>query len=508
MKYLVGIDLGTQSTKAALISEEGAIVRDSAAPTNLIYPEEGAVIQDPEEMLGSVVKAVRDVMDASGINPSDVEGVCLDGQMAGVMGVDRDGRAAIPYDSWLDTRCGGARGAFLDFGEERVIELTGGPVSYTAGPKILWWKENHPDAYAKIHKFVQPAAYCTMRLCGLTGDEAFYDHTYLHFSGFADTARRQWSDELIEGVGADAAKFPRILRPWDRVGGLTEEMATACGLRAGTPAVAGCGDTAATSFGAGVTRPGLMFDVAGTASVLACSVDRFAPDTKHKTIMFAPSVAEGLYTPMAYINGGGMCLRWFRDDVLGGALSYDELDALAAEVKPGSENLFFVPQFSGRVCPNDTLVRGAYIGLSWAHGRGHLFRAIREGIAYEYAIYKDIIDGLAPDQKYERVLSVGGGSASKLFARIKADALGVPVCAGAVADTAMLGCASIAGYGTGLFDNIARLTLDEGSYTEYTAPNEEYYNNYQARKEIFAGLYDALHPAYDKLLREGTIKEG
>ena len=499
MKYLIGIDLGTQSTKTGLVSEDGKVKYEAITPSNLIYPDKDAIEQDPEEMLGSVLTTIKEVVEASGTDPSDIEGICIDGQMAGVMGVDKDGMAAIPYDSWLDTRCGSARHAFLEYGEERVIEISGGPVTYTAGPKIMWWKENHPDTYAKIYKFVQPGSYCTMRLCGLGGDEAFYDHTYLHFSGFADTGNKKWSAELIEGVGADASKFPRIIRPSDKVGGLTDEMARACGLLPGTPVVAGCGDTAATSFGAGITKPGLMFDVAGTASVLAYAVDKFAPDTEHKTIIFAPSVAEGLYTPMAYINGGGLCLKWFRDEVLGKDLSYDELDALADKVKPGSENLFFVPHFSGRAYPNDDLVKGAFIGLQWTHGRGHMFRAIRESIAYEYAIYKDIMDRLVPGQNYEYILGVAGGSASKVFKQIKADVLGTPYRSGVVADTALLGCASIAGYGVGMFDDIAKITLDVDDYKEQTLPDSQKYADYSARKEILAGLYGSLHDTYGRL---------
>ncbi|MDR1291994.1 MAG: hypothetical protein LBJ91_01155 [Clostridiales Family XIII bacterium] len=501
MNHLIGIDIGTQSTKAGLMTEDGRLVSEYAAESRLIYPEEGAVIQDPDEMLSSAISAVRAVMDESGIAPSDVAGLCIDGQMAGVMGVGRDGAAAIPYDSWLDTRCGASRRAFIDYGEERVIAITGGPVSYTAGPKIMWWKENHPEAFDRVYKFVQPAAYCTMRLCGLDGDEAFYDHTYLHFSGFADTARKVWSDELMESLGVGKDKFPRILRPYDKVGGLTADMASLCGLLPGTPLVAGCGDTAAASFGAGVTEPGIIFDVAGTASVLACAVPTFAPDKEHKTILFAPSVMDGLYTPMAYIGGGGMCLRWYRDDILRGAASYGELDEGAASVPAGCEGLLFVPQFSGRVCPNDTLVRGAYIGLGWVHGREHLYRAIMEGIAYEYAIYYDIIKGLAPDQRYDRVLSVGGGSGSAVFAQIKSDMLGVPVSACKEADTALLACCSIAGYGVGLYGDITRLVAHASDYSKSASPHGPAHEVYEAQKEVFAGLYGALHDTYERLLR-------
>ncbi|GHU63320.1 xylulokinase [Clostridia bacterium] len=498
MNYLIGIDLGTQSTKAGLVSENGQFVCEAAAASNLIYPEAGAVEQDPEEMLASVILTIKEVLAQSKIAPGDVAGIGIDGQMAGIMGVGKDGLAAIPYDSWLDTRCGKSRKAFLDFGEERTIALTGAPVTYAHGPKILWWKQERPEAYRKIYKFVQPGSYCAMRLCGLSGDEAFIDHTYLHFSGFADTARKCWSEELIEGLELDGNKLPAITTPWAKIGGLTAEMAEATGLFAGTPVVAGCGDTAATSFGAGIVRSGLLFDVAGTASILSGAVGVFAPDIKNKTILFAPSVVPGLYTPMAYINGGGMCLNWFRDDVLGGKYSFDELNVLAADALPGSKNLIFLPHFSGRVCPNDTLVRGSFLNLSWEVGAPEMYRSILEGISYEYGLYLDIIRKLVPDQTYEKVVSIGGGSKNQTLAQIKADVLGIPISKGDQADTAMIGCCSIAGYGVGLFDDLTKLVM--GTEGEMTAPDPSLYEFYGKRKAIYADVFDALHGVYRDLL--------
>jgi xylulokinase len=498
MNYLIGVDLGTQATKASLCDERGAVIAEATEESNLIHPEPGAVEQDPEEMLSSVLNTIKAVLEKSGIQPSDVAGVGIDGQMAGILAVDRSGRAAIPYDSWLDTRCGKSRYAFLDFGEERTIELTGAPVTYAHGPKIVWWRDERPDAYKRIHKFTQPGSYCAMRMCGTPGDEAFVDHTYLHFSGFADTARKRWSDELVGGIGIDAEKLPRILRPWDKIGGVTQEMASRCGLRQGTPVVAGCGDTAASTFGAGITRSGLMIDVAGTASILACAVDVFAPDKKHKTIMFAPSVVEGLYTPMAYINGGGMCIKWFRDDVTGKKYSYRELDDMAGDVPPGSDNLIFMPHFSGRVCPNDTLVRGSYVNLTWKHGAAHMYRAIMEGIAYEYGIYSDIINELAPGQKYDVVIGVGGGSKSKIFTQIKADVLGIPFSRNREVDTAALACCAITGYGVGLYDSLTQLV---STPTESVAsPDAALKETYRARKEIYGDVFGALHGVYERLL--------
>ena len=499
MNYLIGVDLGTQGTKTTLLDENCNVVKEAFEASRLIYPEAGAVEQDPEEMLGSVLRTIRAVVETSGIDPGRVAAIGLDGQMAGVVGIDADGMDVTPYDSWLDTRCGKYRQPFLNFGEEKVISITGTPVTYAHGPKILWWKGEHPDIYKQIHSFVQPAVYCVMRMCGMTGDEAYIDYTYIHFAGFADTAAKEWSRELLDALDVDPAKMPRILRPFDVVGGLTKEMAAQCGLREGTPMVAGCGDTAATSFGAGITKSGLIFDIAGTASVLAFATKHYTPDTTHKTLLFANSVVEGLYTPMAYINGGGMCLKWLRDDILDKTYSYDELNEMAEQVPAGSENLLFLPHFSGRVCPNDTLTRGSYINLGWQHGKAHMYRAIMEGIAYEYGIYTDIILGLSKDLELSRIISVGGGSASAVFGQIKADVLGVPVSTINLADTATLACGVIAGYGVGLYDDMAAQIEKLSTIRSTIVPNPDLYDAYKKRQAIYASVFAELHEIYYQL---------
>jgi len=499
MNYLIGVDLGTQGTKTTLLDENCVVIKEAFEASRLIYPEAGAVEQDPEEMLGSVLRTIRQVVEGAGIDPKQVAGIGVDGQMAGIMAIDADGMAVTPYDSWLDTRCGKYRQPYLDLGEESVISITGTPVTYAHGPKILWWKHEHPEIYKKIHSFILPAVYCIMRMCGLKGEDAYTDYTYIHFSGFADTAKKRWSQELLRELDVDPAKMPRIIRPYDKVGGLTKEMAEQCGLPEGTPMVAGCGDTAATSFGAGIVKSGLVFDIAGTASILAFATEDFTPDVNHKTLLFASSVVEGLYTPMAYINGGGMCLKWLRDDVLGKAHTYDELNTMAEGILPGSENLLFMPHFSGRVCPNDTLVRGSYINLSWNHHKGHMYRAIMEGIAYEYGIYTDIIRDLSPDIALSRIISVGGGSASRVFGQIKADVLGTPVSGIKFADTAALGCCVIAGYGVGLYDDLIGQIEKTAAIQQTIQPNPELYGFYKKRKEIYNDVFTALHGVYDRM---------
>lgn len=481
-RVLISVDIGTQGTKAAAVDLEGNIVAEAFQASNLITPRPGVVEEDPREMLSSVINTIKAVVERLG--SAEVLAVGVAGQMAGILGIGADGEAVTHYDSWLDTRCAPYITMMKEKAGDLLVQTTGAPPSYTHGPKILWWKHERPEVYAQIAKFVVPSAYVVGRLVGLTGDEAYQDYTYLHFSGFADARNTKWSAELMDLFKVTPDKLPRIVVPWQVMGGLTQSMATLCGLPSGTPVVAGCGDSAATSLGAGITRPGQLFDVAGTASIFSCCVDRYAPDVTNKTLLYARSVVPDLWIPMAYINGGGMCLKWFRDNFTA-EQDYRQLDLEASECEPGSGDLIFLPHFSGRVAPNDPYVRGTWIGLTWSHTRGHLYRSIMEGIGYEYKLYFNIIKELMGDYKFSDVRVIGGGAKSAVFNSIKASILGQRYAALAVKDAASIGAAVVAGYGVGVFDDFQK-TLDSIiTVQDQVEPNLEHFKAYAPHVERY-----------------------
>jgi len=503
-KYLIGVDIGTQGTKTSLFDLSGRSVAESFEPSRLISPAPGAVEQDADEIYSSVLNTIREVVGKAGVKPGEVAAIGLDGQMAGIMGIDEDWNAVTPYDSWLDTRCEKYIRQIKQKAEDLVVKTTGCPVSYAHGPKILWWKHERPEAYERVSKFVLPGAYVAGRLSGLKAADAYIDYTHLHFSGYGDVYNNKWSEELLDIFDVERDKMPDIVEPWKVIGGLTGEAAQKSGLLEGTAVVAGCGDTAANSLGVGVTESGIAFDVAGTASVFSCCVDSYNPDVKYKTLLYPRSVIPGLWAPMAYINGGGLCIRWFKDNLTGSAkASYEELENEAEKLPPGSEGLVFLPHFGGRMCPNNPNVRGTYIGLTWTHGRGHMYRAILEGIAYEYGIYLRILKELQGEVSFAHVLAIGGGAKSRLFNSIKADVLGIPYVTLKTADTATLGCAVIAGYGVGLYGDIKK-TID-AMIEKIDRIEPDIHNNmkYKAYSRVYEGLFDALGSSYAQLQEAG-----
>jgi xylulokinase len=462
--FLLGVDLGTTATRAALYDPGARLVSEGRAQVPLHYPQPCAVEQDMQDFYQSAVRAIRQCMDSCRVSPVEVAGLAFDSQMAGIGAIDEDFSPAIRFDSWLDSRCQ----PFIEEMNRRIVErvtaLTGCPPTCNHGPKMLWWANERPADYARIVKFITPSAYVAGRAVKLRADEAFIDHTFLHFTGVSDAAQGRWSEELCDTLGIDIQRLPRIVDPSTVIGELSSEAAHDFGLKPGTPVAAGCGDTAAGALGAGVVKPGMLLDTAGTASVLACCTDRFVADTRHRALIVMRSVVPGIWNPLAYVSGGGLALGWYAREfsINNGPIvdfdeSYEELIASATGAPPGCDGLLFSPHLGGRTCPATPRMRGAWIGFSWGHTRRHFFRAILESIGYEYAWYLRILRELAPELNLIGTRVIGGGAKSEAWNQIKADILSVSYQQLALKECATWGSALIAGKACGVISDLAEV---------------------------------------------------
>ncbi len=497
MNYLIGMDIGTQGTKSILFDLDMNIIAEAFESSNLISPKPGVVWQEADEIYMSCVRTIREIMQKSGVSPSSIAAIGVDGQMAGIMGVDKDGEASTYYDSWLDMRCGKYMDEMRGIAGRRAVEITGGPITYTHGPKILWWKNEHPEAYEKTCKFVLPHGYVVGRMTGLKGDEAYFDYSCIQYSGFGDNRKKEWSDELLDIFGISRDKMARIVSPFDVVGKTTGAFAGAAGLAEGIPVVAGAGDTAASVFGSGMFESGMILDCAGTASVFCCVVDSYKADAENQTMTMMRSPADGFFMPLSYINGGGLCIRWFRDSFTGSpAATYDDLEREASAIQAGSEGILFVPHFGGRVLPNNPYVKGSFVGLDWKHTRGHMYRSIMEGIAYEYSYYYEILKKLYPETRFREMFTIGGGAKSALFNSIKSDVLGLPVTTFEMGDTALVGSAVIAGFGAGVLDDYKKPINKVSKKGRTVLPNMENHANYKKFAEQYLKVIDSLEGIY------------
>ena len=508
-KYLIGVDLGTSATKAALYRPDGTLVAEASAEVPIYYPKPGVVEQENDDFYRTAAKSVLECLSASGVDPRAVAAIAFDSQMAGIGSIDDDFRPATRFDSWLDMRCQPYIEQVARAHGPLVTRLTGCPPTCDHGPKMLWWKHEQPQEYGRIAKFVTPAGYVAGRMAGLKADRAFMDYTFIHFSGFSDARAGTWSSELCGLLGMDIEKLPQIVEPWRVVGEVQPEAARDSGLAPGTPIAAGAGDTAANALGAGVVRAGMLFDVAGTAAVLAGCTDRFVADEKNQALLTMRSVVPGLWNPLAYIGGGGLALRWFRDQFFNASHGvsqpaqndlYDRMSALAASVAPGCDGLFFSPHLGGRICPAAPGMRGAWVGFSWGHTQAHFFRAVLESVAFEYAYYLRILRDLLPDLKLFQARIAGGGARSSEWNQIKADVLGVPYQPLTRGELGTWGSALIAGQAVGLFTNVAETAYAAaGADGRLVQPRPEAVKVYEPLADQYIAWQRTLHQAFSGL---------
>jgi xylulokinase len=505
--YLIGIDIGTNGTKTAIFDDSGNLVSESFEESKLYYPKPGVVEQDLDEIYYSATNTIRECIKKSEINPYKIAGISIDGQMAGICGIDKDWNAVIPYDSWLDTRCREYI-VKLKEQEEEIIKTSGGPPTFSHGAKMLWWQNERPDFFKNIASFIMPGAYVAGKMADLKADKAFIDNTYIHFSCFADIINNRWSDKLVDDFEFSKEKLPKIVNPWEIIGKVGKKAAQLTGLVEGTPIAAGCGDQTANILGSAINRPGMVFDVAGTASVFSICSDKFKPDVKNKTLLTARTVFAELWYAIAYINGGGLNLRWFRDEIIKDQScnchsikdkEYIIYDDIASEVEEGSEKLIFIPHLGGRVCPNDPNLSGSFIGLTWRHKKKHLYRALLEAVAYEYAIYMNIEKTLVPDLRIEEARVIGGGSKSRFWNQIKSDILGIPYVKLKREEFGVLGSAILAGHATGIFPDM-RKTSDEFNRVSYrTSPDKKKHQFYKKYVDFYESFLEDSKPIFKKL---------
>ncbi|HQY92660.1 FGGY family carbohydrate kinase [Caldilinea sp.] len=506
--YLIGVDLGTSVVKTTLFDTAGHSLADATREAPLHQPAPGQAEQRGEDFYAAALATIGEVVAKSGAAPASVAAIAFDGQMAGAIAIDRAWNALTPwYPSALDNRYQPYVAAMQARVGDRLVALNGA-LPFLA-PRMLWWREQQPDLYRRIHKVLILANYVAGRMAEISADDAFIDPSYLTWIGVSDTARRAWSAELAEACEIPLEKLPAIVPATTVVGKLAPAAAAACGLAAGVPLVAGAGDQVAGFLGAGLVEAGQLVDVAGTFPVLATSLDSYFADTRHGMLQpLAGPLGPDHWYPMMYISGGGLTHRWVRDQLgaeelrqaaATGASAYALLDAQAAHLPPGAEGLMFIPHLVGRACPSDPDVRGAWLGFTWTHTKAHLYRAVLESIAYDYAAALAVVREYSPSVHFSEVRVIGGGANSDLWNQIKADVLGVPYVRLQRSDVAALGCAILAGAAVGIYPDLAATARRFSQTVGRIEPRPAYHRHYEAYVQAYIQAFDPLRSVYQTL---------
>jgi xylulokinase len=488
MATLIGVDVGTSGTRALAVTTDGELVAEANRPHELLTPRPGWSEQDPGEWWDAAQAALAEVAAAA----EDVVGLGLTGQMHGSVFLDAAGEVIRPALLWNDQRTAAECVEITErVGAERLLEIAGNPaLTGFQAPKVLWLARHEPDAYARVASVLLPKDYVRLRL---TGEQAT-DASDAAGTLLLDVRARDWSPAILDALAIPREWMPAVHEGPEVTGTLRDDLAAELGLPRGLPVAAGGGDNAAAAVGVGVVREGSLSSSIGTSGVIFSHRDAFAPDPSGRVHAFCHAVPGAWHLMSVTLSAGGS-LSWWRDQ-LGG--DFDALVAEAEAVEPGAEGLVFLPYLTGERTPHlDPDARGGFVGLTVRHGRGHLTRAVMEGVAFSMRDGLEIMRDLGtPD---DDVRAVGGGARSPLWLQLQADVYGRPIRRTVIDEGPAYGAALLAGVAAGAFadvgDAAARVRLRE----EVTEPDPERARRYAELYGVYASLYPALRDAMHAL---------
>lgn len=505
MQYLIGIDIGTSGTKTVLFDQTGREIASASVEYPLYQPQNGWAEQDPLDWWQAAASTIRTALEKSRINPRDVKGVGISGQMHGLVMLDTAGNVLRRSIIWCDGRTGEeCREITERVGRERLIAITANPAltGFTAG-KILWVRRHEPEIYEKCRHILLPKDYIRYRLTGVYATEVS-DASGMNL---LDVPNRCWSKEVLATLEIDEELLARVYESPDVTGGITAEAAALTGLCAGTPVVGGAGDNAAAAVGTGVVRAGRAFTTIGTSGVVFAHSEQVTIDPAGRVHTFCHSV-PGCWTVMSCTLAAGLSLKWFRDTFCAaereaaagmGVDPYEIMNAQAARSPIGANRLLYLPYLMGERSPIlDENARGAFIGLSAMHTKYDLLRAVMEGVTYSQRQNLDVLRGMGVT--FTEMLACGGGGRSVFWRQMLSDVYGCPVnTIASSGESPALGAAILAGVGAGVYssvqegcDAVIRTNTPELPDRTRSLQYEPYYR-------VFCGLYPALRESYQSL---------
>jgi len=500
---LLGIDLGTTLIKAIVFNEEGEQVASSSQEVSVEYPKPGWAEQDPEALWDITCKVVRECLMRNRIDPANILGISLTGQMHGSFLIDRDGKPARKRAIiWLDTRSQEILEEYYRTGlADRIYDISGWRlITSMQVMHLSWLLRNEPETIKRARRLMACKDYIRYKLTG----EPYMDLTDASVTGLMDISKGEWSSELVSELGIPAEILPEIKKSWEYAGEVTEEAARRTGLKPGTPVAAGAGDICSTALGAGVVKPGQLCAIIGTAGIYELAIDKPLKDPERKYSVAFHAIPNSWLLEAVQMTAGA-ALRWFRDEFCEaekieakrrGVSAYALMDEEAGESSIGANGVIFHPFLQGERSPFvKPSARGVFYGLGLWTKRADLIRAVLEGVAYAA---KDNIDlfrerGIG----IREVRITGGGAASEIWCSIMSDVLNLKIAVPAVKECGALGSAIEASIVAGINEDPADAAKRMVKIEKIFTPNPHNVEKYRKLFQLYKKLYELLWNYYD-----------
>lgn len=496
---MIGIDIGTTSTKAVLFRENGEVAASAHAEYPLYTPTPDVAEQDPEQIFAAVIQVVKQVMAMARIEAGAVLLASFSSAMHSVIPIDAAGKPLMNCLTWADNRSASWSDRLKnEMNGHAVYRRTGTPI-HPMSPitKLLWLRHDVPDVFGAAYKFVSIKEYVFGKLFGLY----VIDHSIASATGMFNLERLDWDAEALQIAGVAPDRLSTLVPTTHVMRGMRPEYAEAMGLLPETPFVVGASDGVLSNLGVNATEPGVVAVTIGTSGAVRTVVDKPVTDPKGRYFCYA--LTADRWVIGGAVNNGGVIFRWLRDELGGsetetakllGMDAYDLLTQIMERVRPGSDGLLFHPYLTGERAPLwNADARGSFIGLTLHHGKEHMMRAVLEGINYNlYAVLKALEETTG---KPKRIHATGGFARSELWRQMMADIFDQEVVIPASFESSCLGAVVLGLVAIGRADSFDIVDRMVGA-THAHQPNKEAAALYQRLLPIYLRITDKLEDEY------------
>ena len=486
MGYVLGIDLGTSSLKGLLMNKSGEVVAFAGYDYPLLHPKKGYSEQNPEEW----VKACENVFKALSEKVKDfkaeLEGIAISGQMHGLVTLDGEDKVVRPAILWNDTRTTKQCTEIMEDLGDRIITITKNKAleGFTL-PKILWMQEEERELWSKTAHIMLPKDYLIFRLTG----EFATDYSDAAGTLLLDVAAKKWSDEILVKYNIDGKILPKLYNSIDCVGKIKAEYQKDFGFEKEVKVMGGGADNACAAVGSGIVSNGIGMVSIGTSGVFLSYEDEAHSNYSGRLHLFNHGIPDAYYS-MGVTLAAGHSLNWFKETFAPNE-SFEELLSDIDKIPAGSDGLLFAPYIVGERTPYaDSKVRGSFTRIDTTHTRAHFARAVLEGITFSLRDSMELMSELTA-KKFDKILSVGGGSKNKDWLQMQADIFDTEIITLTTEQGPGLGAAMMAAVGTGWFANLNECAKTFVHYKSGISPVKENVLKYNEAYESYKKVYGA-----------------
>lgn len=494
--YLLGIDIGTSSTKSVIFDYHGNVI--STASKEYIYsaPQPGYAEQNPEEWWEAVIFSIKTAVQSAEIQPKDIDALSLSGQMHGLVPLDKNGNVVRKAILHCDVRAGAEAEEIHKYCGKEFQNITYNPIFPGFQAVSLYWiKKHEPALFKRIAHSLCPKDYIRYRMTGKIGTE----QTDASGTLLYDMEKSEWSNEIFHMLGLDIGIVPQDIRhSYDLAGTLTKIAADETGLWEGMPVAYGGADQAMQSSGNGVINSDVLMATIGTSGQVLKIIKKPVLNPQFNTHTFQ-HVDDGSWYALGAILYAGSTLNWFKRTFCEN-LSFEEMSNLAAKATPCCNGLVFLPCMGGERTPYvDPNARGIFCGITMANTKDDFIRAIMEGVSFAVKTSIEVIENLYGTS--EKLICAGGGVKGNVWAQIQADIYGQDIFASMIKEQACLGAAMMAGIAIGKFQNLSDAKKNMCSSRmrdiHYSPERHAIYQKYF--EEVYSNLYELNHQLFDRM---------